>query len=299
MLRRAFNIAMSRWGWSFRGEALAVPRRVLYEDEDVILQCRVRNEGFRLGTVYVRFLIADAYTLEDPIFDSDRDLSANEKQALRLVDIASGEVRSVSCKFRIPTGLSHRPFDVRFQVWNPHLLFRGPTPWLFFDSRWKGGFEVVTTPTAHAPLTVFVSYSWEPPGHQDWVKQLVEELRKYSIDVVVDWKDLRPGEEATLFMERGVTECKVTLIICNEMYTTKANERKAGVGFETILSSHEYLLRTPEQRSRMIAVVRDNALPRGRKLPRYLGSSIYVEMSAPEWQAGPMLMLVDAIRRHA
>lgn len=299
MFRRLRNLAMCRWGWSFRGEAFELPRRVLYEGEEVVLQCQVRNEGLRLGTAYVRFLIADAYTLDNPIFDSDRDLSLNEKHALRLIDIPAGGVRSVVCKFRIPVGLSHRPFDFRVQVWNPHRLFQGPQPWLFFDSRWKGGFEVVTTPAADSPLTVFVSYSWEPSGHQDWVKQLVEELRKHNIDVVVDWKNLHAGEEATLFMERGVIECKVTLLICNEIYTTKANERKAGVGFETILSSHEYLLRTPEQRSRMIAVVRDNALPKGRKLPRYLGSSIYVDMSAPDWQATPMLTLVDAIRRHA
>ena len=299
MFRRIRNLALSRWGWSFRCEDLALPLRVLYEGEEVVLQCRVRNNGLRLGTAYVRFLIADAYTLNSPVFDSDRDLPSNERQALRLVDIPPGKTRSVVCKFRIPAGLSRRPFDVRLQVWNPHRLFQGPMPWMFFDTNWKGGFEVVTTPTAHSLLTVFISYSWDPPSHQDWVKLLVEELRKYSIDVIVDWKDLHPGEESTLFMERGVTECKVTLLICSETYTTKANERKEGVGFETILSSHEYMLRTPEQRSRMIAIVRDNGLPKGRKLPRYLGSSIYVDMSSSDWQAAPMLTLVDAIRRHA
>ncbi len=299
MLRRLKNLSMCRWGWSFRGEAFELPSRVLYEGEEVLLKCQVRNEGLRLGTVYVRFLIADSYALQNPIFDSDIDLSINEKHALRLIDIPNGGVRSAVCKFRIPVGLSHRPFDFRVQVWNPHRLFNGPHPWLFFDSHWKGGFEVVATPTTLLPLTVFVSYSWDPPDHKEWVRLLVEELRKHNIDVLVDWKDLRPGEEATLFMERGVTECKVTLLICNDRYTIKANERKEGVGFETILSSHEYMLRTPDQRSRMIAVVRDNTLPKGRKLPKYLGSSIYIDMSAPDWQGSPILTLVDAIRRHA
>ena len=89
MLRRAFNIVMSRWGWSFRGEALAVPRRVLYEDEDVILQCRVRNEGFRLGTAYVRFLIADAYTLEDLLAQASEK---TDLQAAREMQQAKAEL---------------------------------------------------------------------------------------------------------------------------------------------------------------------------------------------------------------
>jgi hypothetical protein len=188
---------------------------------------------------------------------------------------------------------------VRFQVWNPHRLFHGPKPWRFSDTGWHGGFEVVSSKTANVPITVFISYSWHPPEHKQWVKHLAEELRKYNIDIVSDWKDLRPGEEATLFMERGIIECKVTLLICSEAYTSKSNERKAGVGFETILSSHEYMNRTPEERTRMIPVVRDNSLPNGRKLPRYLGSAIYVDMSGPDWRAGPMISLVEAIRRHA
>jgi hypothetical protein len=299
MIQWLRNLLRSRWGWSFCGDDVVLPNGVLYEGEPAILQSSVRNHGIRIGTVYVRFLVAESYSLENPIFDSDRDLSPNEKQALRLVDIPIGGKRSVACKFMVPKGSSGRPFDVRFQVWNPHRLFHGPKPWRFSDTGWHGGFEVVSSKTANVPITVFISYSWHPPEHKQWVKHLAEELRKYNIDIVSDWKDLRPGEEATLFMERGIIECKVTLLICSEAYTSKSNERKAGVGFETILSSHEYMNRTPEERTRMIPVVRDNSLPNGRKLPRYLGSAIYVDMSGPDWRAGPMISLVEAIRRHA
>ena len=100
-------------------------------------------------------------------------------------------------------------------------------------------------------------------------------------------------------MERGISESKVTILICTETYTRKANEREpGGVGFETIISSHEYSNRLPEERTRFIPAIRDNGLPRGRKLPKYLGSFIYVDMSGPDWQAKPMLDLVNAIRRY-
>jgi len=299
MVRWLSVLVGSLWGWSFRADAVELPLKVLYEGEDAVLSCRIRNDGLRLGTVYVRFLVADSYALDHPLFDSDRDLPANERQALRLIDMPRGEVRSVVCRFKVPTGSRHRPFDVRLQLWNPHRLFNGPWPLKFFDTHWKGGFEVTAMPEQNSALTVFVSYSWDTPAHQEWVRLLVDELRKYGVDAMVDWKDLRPGEEATLFMERGISESRVTLLICSESYTVKANERRAGVGFETILSSHEYSLRSAEERSRTIPIVRANSLPNGRKLPRYLGSAIYVDMSSSDWQATPMLRLVEAIRRHA
>lgn len=99
-------------------------------------------------------------------------------------------------------------------------------------------------------------------------------------------------------MERAVTESDVSLLICTKTYTEKANERRAGVGYESILYTNEYLIRTPEERARMIPVVRDNDPPGGQKLPRYLGSATYVDMSGLDWHARPMLDLVDAIKRH-
>ncbi|TAK86354.1 MAG: toll/interleukin-1 receptor domain-containing protein [Betaproteobacteria bacterium] len=261
---------------------------------------RVLNDGLRLGTAYVQFLIANSYQLNQPIFDSHRALSRNERHAMRLVDIKRREIRETACAFRVPAGCSFQHFDIRMQVWNPHRLFDGAHPWKFDDTDWVGGFEVVSVPSTAGSLKVFVSYSWDSEAHKDWVRLLVEQLRKHDIDAIFDQKDLRPGEEATLFMERGISESSVTILICTENYTRKANSREpGGVGFETIISSHEYSVRTPDQRARFIPIIRDNNLPKGRKLPKYLGSTIYVDMSGLNWHAKPMLDLVNAIRRYA
>jgi hypothetical protein len=96
-----------------------------------------------------------------------------------------------------------------------------------------------------------------------------------------------------------VSRCHGTTLAGTENYTRKADNRESGgVGFETIISSHEYKVRTAEERARFIPIIRDNGLPEGRKLPKYLGSAIYVDMSGDNWHAKPMLALVNAIRRH-
>lgn len=172
---------VSWYGWSFRGESSSQSQAVHYEGEEAKLRIRVINDGLRRGTVYVRFLVADAYRLDQPIFDSDRDLTANERQSLRVVDIRAGESREVVSGFTVTSALSGRPFDVRCQIWNPHRLFNGPRPRLFYDSGWKGAFQVVAKPTNEFKrLTVFVSYSHDTPEHEEWVKRLVEGLRMHE-----------------------------------------------------------------------------------------------------------------------
>ena|GEM_PF-4335817 len=303
LLTGMFNLAMnlfgSRWGWSFSATSFLLDRRVVQEGETIVFSGSVLNNGFRLGTAYVQFLIANSYQLNQPIFDSDCALSKNERHAMRLLDIKRGEARRVACMFKVPPGSSFEHFDVRMRVWNPHRLFKGPRPWKFDDTGWIGGFEVVSIPNTAGSLKAFISYSWDTEAHKEWVRLLVEELRKHNIDAIFDEKDLRPGEEATLFMERGISESKVTVLICTETYTRKANTREpGGVGFETIISSHEYSVRSPDERACFIPVVRDNNLPKGRKVPKYLGSAIYVDMSGADWRAKPMLDLVNAIRRY-
>lgn len=297
MFKRLLNLIRTRW--SFRIVSFHTDRGVAYENEPITLVAVVRNDGVHTGTVYVRFLVADSYDVKHPIFDSDRDLSANERRSLRAVDIARGEERSVTCAFTIPAGSVFKHFDLRVQVWNPHRLFGGAYPWKFADTRWRGMFEVIERPAAEPADRVFISYSWDSDAHRHWALKLAEELERHEIPVIIDQKDLRPGEDITLFMEKGISESKVTLLVCTAAYTAKANAREpGGVGFETIISSHEYSTRTPEERSRFIPVVRDNDLPKHHKLPKYLGSALYIDMSDANWRAKPMSDLVSVLRRH-
>ena len=181
----------------------------------------------------------------------------------------------------------------------PHFLFGGPYQHLFFDSGWVGGFEVVKTLYPVTKLKTFISYSWDSNNHKELVCDLVEELRKNNIDVLWDQNDLLAGDEITSFMELGIGESIIRILICTDIYTLKANNRESGVGFETIISSNEYAHLSREDRARFIPIVRNNKRPKGKKLPTYLGSSLYIDMQGDDWRAEPMQQLLASINRHS
>lgn len=81
---------------------------------------------------------------------------------------------------------------------------------------------------------VFISYSWVV---QDRVKELADELIGDGVKVLVDFYDLKEGQDKYAFMEQSVNDASVdkVLIICDRSYQEKANDRKGGVGEETII----------------------------------------------------------------
>lgn len=271
---------------------------MLTPGEEVYLSAKVRNNGIRLGTAYLRFLLIDSYPPNGILFDSHGDLVPPASRAFRVTDLAVGESRPVTCPWRIPTpfaGSVHA--DLVVEVWNPHLLFGGPRPTCFYRSPRVGGFEIVNPAAKHTP-TVFISYAWSDDRHDQWIIELVDELRKHGIESIVDKHAVRAGDELTHFMEAGMSGTNVVLLVCSRVYTTKANNRSSGgVGFETIVGSHEYAQRKAEDRARFIPIVRDNDLPGGKKLPTYLGSARYVDMEGPDWRGEPMRDLVASIQR--
>lgn len=297
--RRLRNLYETGWKWSFETRELEQNRNVLAEGDMLHLSGEVKNNGLSNGTPYVRILLADSYQLDKLIFDSHRDLPDNIRHSLRLVRIDRGRSRRFSCSFVIPAGLEHQHIEVRAQIWNPHLLFGGPKPYLFFDTGWHGGFEVVSKGSISIIPTVFISYSWDSEEHKDWVRELAEELSKYDMNVILDQSHLYGGDETTRFMEQGITEATIKLLVCSANYTVKANSRApGGVGYETIITTSEYQQCTPEARTRFIPIVRNNILPTGKKLPVYLGSSLYIDMEGENWRADPMQNLVKSIKRH-
>lgn len=296
---RLLNLLFCRWGWSFRIASFSLDRRHLHPGDVVYLTVTVRNDGLRIGTCYVTYELADAYKLRSPFFDSNTHLALQDREAQRLIDIQVGEDRSTSLRYKIPNDYPARPVDLRIRVWNPHKLFNGPHPYKFADTKWQGAFTVISPVSPSSVLKVFISYSWSPEVDRVWVHELAEALRRNSINVIIDATSLKPGDETTLFMETQITTCDVTLLICTETYTAKANSRlPGGVGYEAILGSSEYMISSPADRARFIPVVRNNSLPVGRKLPKYLGSSLYVDMSDSNWSAQPLQRLIEAIQRH-
>lgn len=97
-----------------------------------------------------------------------------------------------------------------------------------------------TTAAARTPK-VFVSYSWDGPEHQEWVKFLAARLRGNGVDVTLDRWALAPGDQLPQFMETAVRENEHVLIICTPKYKEKSDARTGGVGYEGDVMTAEVL----------------------------------------------------------
>ncbi len=97
-----------------------------------------------------------------------------------------------------------------------------------------------TAPASRTPK-VFMSYSWDTPEHQEWVKALAAKLRSHGVDVTLDHWALAPGDQLPKFMETAVRENEHVLIVCTPKYKQKSDDRKGGVGYEGDIMTAEVL----------------------------------------------------------
>ncbi|MCR5608889.1 MAG: toll/interleukin-1 receptor domain-containing protein [Lachnospiraceae bacterium] len=123
---------------------------------------------------------------------------------------------------------------------------------------------------------IFISYSW---SSDDMVLALAQRLVSHGVDVVLDKWDLKEGQDKYAFMERCVNDVEITkvLIICDRAYADKANNRKGGVGDETvIISSEVYGNMEQEKFIPIIAEKDENGNP---YVPTYIKTRIYIDLS--------------------
>ncbi len=128
---------------------------------------------------------------------------------------------------------------------------------------------------------LFVSYSWSNPAHQEWVIDLATKLTECGVDVILDKWALQVGHDAIKFMEKMVAgpEIEKVIMIFDEVYASKANDRSGGVGTETqIISQEIYENQEQDKFAAIIAEKNDKGEP---YLPTYYKSRIYIDLSDP------------------
>ncbi len=125
-------------------------------------------------------------------------------------------------------------------------------------------------------VTVFISYSWDGHTHELWVKTLADELTKGGVEVILDQYDLKLGKSMTLFMEAGLERADKVLIILTPNYKIKATDRKAGIGYEYSMISHE-LYQTQSNNSKFLPILRSGN--RDSSTPIFLKPFISLDMS--------------------
>ncbi len=122
---------------------------------------------------------------------------------------------------------------------------------------------------------VFISYSWTTPEHEKWVEDLAHSLHDADIHVIFDKWDLRPGQDSIAFMEGMVLNPNITKIIMviDNKYTERANNRSGGVGTESTILSQELYSR--KETKDIVAVLAEP----GAKPPVFYSSRIYLDLS--------------------
>lgn len=127
--------------------------------------------------------------------------------------------------------------------------------------------------------TVFVSYSWSSPEHQDWVLRLATELFDSGVEVKLDKWDLKVGHEANAFMEQMVSDPNISrvIIVSDRIYAEKSNSRKGGAGTEAEIISRELFQK--QDQNKFAAVVREKYDNGDPCLPAYYTSRIYIDFT--------------------
>lgn len=142
------------------------------------------------------------------------------------------------------------------------------------------------------PPRLFISYSWSSQEHETWVINLAESLVESGVDVILDKWDLKEGHDSIVFMESMVNDpnIKKVIMICDEIYAAKANDRQAGVGTETqIISKQVY---EQQDQSKFVAVLSERS-PEGKPfLPAYYTNRIYIDLSSSDRYASEFEQLV-------
>lgn len=129
---------------------------------------------------------------------------------------------------------------------------------------------------------IFISYSWNRQKTQDDVIELATRLVHDGVDVVLDKWDLKEGNDKYVFMESCVSDESIdhVLIICDQAYQERADDRKGGVGDETVVISPEVYRNMKQTKFIPLIFERDeNDEP---FMPVYLKSKKYIDFSNEE-----------------
>lgn len=129
------------------------------------------------------------------------------------------------------------------------------------------------------PPRVFISYAGDDKDNARWTKELAIELRQNGVNARFDRFHLRPGVDLPQWMANEVIMAGKVILICDHHYMTKADIRRGGVGWETMVIQGD-MLTQGETRAKYIALVREESVDKG--LPIYMKSKLALHWKKAE-----------------
>ncbi|MGY4467760.1 hypothetical protein ACVWWK_003469 [Bradyrhizobium sp. LB9.1b] len=119
----------------------------------------------------------------------------------------------------------------------------------------------------------FISYSHDSNQHKQWVLKLASDLRSMGVDVVLDQWDLVPGQDVSMFMQKGITEADCVVLVCSAPYTSKSEKGTGGVGYERLIVTAEVVQAIDT--IKFIPVLRESGTT--KRIPSFLGPRLYID----------------------
>ncbi len=118
---------------------------------------------------------------------------------------------------------------------------------------------------------VFISYAGDDKENSKWVRNLTNNLRENGVDARLDRFHLKPGMDLPQWMTNEVIMADKVILVCDYNYMNKADIRKGGVGWETMIIQGD-MLSLGDTKSKYIAIVREEEIDKG--LPIYMKSKL-------------------------
>jgi TIR domain-containing protein len=110
------------------------------------------------------------------------------------------------------------------------------------------------------------------------VLKLATDLRANGVDAILDQWDLVLGQDVVAFMSDGISKSDRVLLVCTDLYISKAEGGSGGVGYERLIVTAE-LVQNIDTR-KFIPVARNNAGE--KRMPVFLGPRLYVDFGGDE-----------------
>lgn len=142
---------------------------------------------------------------------------------------------------------------------------------------------------------VFISYARGSEEYKNKVSSFTTDLIKDGIDVILDLYEVNLGNDLNAFMEKCVLDESITnvLMLIDENYANKANNREGGVGKETQIISEKVYKKVNESKFVPIIFGRDS---KGEiVLPLYLQSRYFCDLTDPDSYSQNYMELVRAL----
>ena len=121
---------------------------------------------------------------------------------------------------------------------------------------------------------VFISYSHDTSEHRRWVSELAAKLHRKGVNIILDQWELRPGDDPTPFMERGVKDSDRVLVICTDSYVRKANAGEGSVGYEPMIVTKKLVQDLGI--NKFIPIIPQASGE--EKAPSFLGTQVYIDL---------------------